>query len=156
MAILAPDTFLSNLYFLIKQFYSLRCNFLLNKSVYIYRAFIFKLFSWCHYTVAHSFWRNQYQLLLSVETSTIWICLLAGWAWLLGPKWFQIGWRLTDLVRRYSEGLRSCRPHECPLQSAVLCYLLTLMFAFSTIGSNCNVWEEKENALTKCSSLFSI
>ena len=73
-------------------------------------------------------------------------CLLAGWPWLLSAKLFQMGQRLTDLVRLVSGDLIG-KP-KAPWVSAVKCSPVsrtdTLMFALSTIGSSAVSWKRKE------------
>lgn len=74
-------------------------------------------------------------------------CLSAGWPWLSGPKLFQMGQRLTDLVRVPSRGLIG-KP-KGPWASSVKCspvsHTDTLMFALSTIGSSVVSWKKKKN-----------
>lgn len=90
--------------------------------------------------------------LLSVEKARDVHCLSAGWPWLLGSKLFQMGQRLTDLVRVVSGGLIGRL--KGPLWvSSVKCspvsHTDTLLFALSTIGSSALSWKKKKKQKKK-------
>lgn len=79
-------------------------------------------------------------------------CLSAGWPWLLGTKLFQMGQRLTDMVRVVSRGLIG-KLKALKWVSSVKCspvsHTDTVMFALSTIGSSAMSWKKQTCCLRK-------
>lgn len=87
------------------------------------------------YFLAGIRWAYDRLLFLHFRERLLWLpfskecdihCISAGWPSLLGSKWLQTVQRLTDLVRVVSGALiGKLKSHVCPLQSALLCHILT-------------------------------